>query len=132
MTVITPVFDSDGKEIIFWTASRGHHADVRAYFFHMHIYFFAQLNARTMYRSAVSYPDLCLLHPNTCGRRVPFSIPYSSFATASSQTRSLNESSVKSLPNTLGQVAQDVFKTTSQTSKLKQQPTIAVFAWFDN
>ncbi|KAF3022637.1 hypothetical protein E8E14_013995 [Neopestalotiopsis sp. 37M] len=27
MTVITPVFDEDGK-IIFWTASRGHHADV--------------------------------------------------------------------------------------------------------
>jgi 5-oxoprolinase (ATP-hydrolysing) len=27
MTVITPVFDDDGK-IIFWTASRGHHADV--------------------------------------------------------------------------------------------------------
>lgn len=30
LTVITPVFDSEGKEIIFWTASRGHHADVRA------------------------------------------------------------------------------------------------------
>ncbi|KAL2814029.1 Hydantoinase B/oxoprolinase-domain-containing protein [Aspergillus granulosus] len=28
LTVITPVFDSQGKEIIFWTASRGHHADV--------------------------------------------------------------------------------------------------------
>ncbi|KAL4891640.1 Hydantoinase B/oxoprolinase-domain-containing protein [Aspergillus ambiguus] len=28
LTVITPVFDSKGKEIIFWTASRGHHADV--------------------------------------------------------------------------------------------------------
>ncbi|KAH8892116.1 hypothetical protein GQ53DRAFT_863833 [Thozetella sp. PMI_491] len=28
MTVITPVFDADGKNIIFWTASRGHHADV--------------------------------------------------------------------------------------------------------
>lgn len=28
LTVITPVFDSDGKEIIFWAASRGHHADV--------------------------------------------------------------------------------------------------------
>ncbi|KAL4819976.1 Hydantoinase B/oxoprolinase-domain-containing protein [Aspergillus spinulosporus] len=28
LTVITPVFDSEGKEIIFWTASRGHHADV--------------------------------------------------------------------------------------------------------
>ncbi|SCU86235.1 LADA_0D13234g1_1 [Lachancea dasiensis] len=28
LTVITPVFDSEGKEIIFWTASRGHHADI--------------------------------------------------------------------------------------------------------
>ncbi|GME26887.1 hypothetical protein GTA08_BOTSDO04892 [Neofusicoccum parvum] len=28
LTVITPVFDSAGKDIIFWTASRGHHADV--------------------------------------------------------------------------------------------------------
>ncbi|KAJ5106286.1 hypothetical protein N7456_002961 [Penicillium angulare] len=28
LTTITPVFDSEGKEIIFWTASRGHHADV--------------------------------------------------------------------------------------------------------
>ncbi|KAJ5217574.1 uncharacterized protein N7469_011199 [Penicillium citrinum] len=28
LTVITPVFDIDGKEIIFWAASRGHHADV--------------------------------------------------------------------------------------------------------
>ncbi|KAL3481116.1 Hydantoinase B/oxoprolinase-domain-containing protein [Aspergillus californicus] len=28
LTVITPVFDSEGKNIIFWTASRGHHADV--------------------------------------------------------------------------------------------------------
>ncbi|KAI2609226.1 hydantoinase B/oxoprolinase [Hypoxylon sp. NC1633] len=28
MTVITPVFDQEGKHIIFWTASRGHHADV--------------------------------------------------------------------------------------------------------
>lgn len=28
LTVITPVFDSAGKNIIFWTASRGHHADV--------------------------------------------------------------------------------------------------------
>lgn len=28
LTVITPVFDSEGKDIIFWTASRGHHADV--------------------------------------------------------------------------------------------------------
>ncbi|KAK1999727.1 hydantoinase B/oxoprolinase [Colletotrichum falcatum] len=28
LTVITPVFDSEGKKIIFWTASRGHHADV--------------------------------------------------------------------------------------------------------
>lgn len=28
MTVITPVFDQEGKKIIFWTASRGHHADV--------------------------------------------------------------------------------------------------------
>lgn len=28
MTVITPVFDSGGSEVIFWAASRGHHADV--------------------------------------------------------------------------------------------------------
>lgn len=28
ITVITPVFDAEGKKIIFWTASRGHHADV--------------------------------------------------------------------------------------------------------
>ncbi|KAI1370860.1 hydantoinase B/oxoprolinase [Hypoxylon crocopeplum] len=28
MTVITPVFDQEGGNIIFWTASRGHHADV--------------------------------------------------------------------------------------------------------
>ncbi|KKY27756.1 putative 5-oxoprolinase (atp-hydrolysing) [Diplodia seriata] len=28
LTVITPVFDSAGENIIFWTASRGHHADV--------------------------------------------------------------------------------------------------------
>lgn len=28
MTTITPVFDDKGQEIIFWTASRGHHADV--------------------------------------------------------------------------------------------------------
>lgn len=30
LTVITPIFDSEGKNIIFWTASRGHHADVSA------------------------------------------------------------------------------------------------------
>ena len=29
LTVITPIFDVEGKNIIFWTASRGHHADVR-------------------------------------------------------------------------------------------------------
>ena len=28
VTIITPVFDSDSKKIIFFTASRGHHADV--------------------------------------------------------------------------------------------------------
>ena len=28
ITVCTPVFDDDGKEIRFWVASRGHHADV--------------------------------------------------------------------------------------------------------
>ena len=28
MTVITPVFDAAGEEIVFWTASRGHHADI--------------------------------------------------------------------------------------------------------
>jgi 5-oxoprolinase (ATP-hydrolysing) len=28
ITVVTPVFDADGKEILFYTASRGHHADV--------------------------------------------------------------------------------------------------------
>lgn len=28
ITIITPVFDSDTKEIIFFTASRGHHADI--------------------------------------------------------------------------------------------------------
>ena len=28
ITVVTPVFDEEGKEILFWTASRGHHADV--------------------------------------------------------------------------------------------------------
>ncbi|OJD29868.1 5-oxoprolinase (atp-hydrolyzing) [Diplodia corticola] len=28
LTVITPVFDTAGRNIIFWTASRGHHADV--------------------------------------------------------------------------------------------------------
>lgn len=28
LTTITPVFDAAGKEILFWTASRGHHADV--------------------------------------------------------------------------------------------------------
>ncbi|KAF4126659.1 Hydantoinase B/oxoprolinase [Geosmithia morbida] len=28
LTVVTPVFDTKGKEIIFWAASRGHHADV--------------------------------------------------------------------------------------------------------
>ena len=28
VTVITPVFDKNGKEIIFFVASRGHHADI--------------------------------------------------------------------------------------------------------
>ncbi|KAI9731146.1 MAG: hypothetical protein M1834_005339 [Cirrosporium novae-zelandiae] len=28
LTIITPVFDESGKDIIFWAASRGHHADV--------------------------------------------------------------------------------------------------------
>ncbi|MEP3280400.1 MAG: hydantoinase B/oxoprolinase family protein [Stappiaceae bacterium] len=28
ITVVTPVFDDDGKKILFWAASRGHHADV--------------------------------------------------------------------------------------------------------
>lgn len=28
LTVITPIFDEGGKEILFWTASRGHHADI--------------------------------------------------------------------------------------------------------
>ena len=28
ITVVSPVFDGDGKEILFWVASRGHHADV--------------------------------------------------------------------------------------------------------
>ncbi len=28
ITVITPVFDDDNKNVIFWVASRGHHADV--------------------------------------------------------------------------------------------------------
>jgi 5-oxoprolinase (ATP-hydrolysing) len=28
ITVVTPVFDADGKTILFYTASRGHHADV--------------------------------------------------------------------------------------------------------
>jgi 5-oxoprolinase (ATP-hydrolysing) len=28
ITVVTPVFDAAGKAILFWTASRGHHADV--------------------------------------------------------------------------------------------------------
>ncbi|KAJ9133754.1 5-oxoprolinase (Hydantoinase B/oxoprolinase) [Pleurostoma richardsiae] len=28
LTVITPIFDAEGKRIIFWTASRGHHADI--------------------------------------------------------------------------------------------------------
>ncbi|RIK84942.1 MAG: 5-oxoprolinase [Hyphomicrobiales bacterium] len=28
ITVVSPVFDNDGGEILFWVASRGHHADV--------------------------------------------------------------------------------------------------------
>lgn len=28
LTVITPIFDEAGENIIFWTASRGHHADI--------------------------------------------------------------------------------------------------------
>ncbi len=28
ITVVTPVFDEDGTDILFWTASRGHHANV--------------------------------------------------------------------------------------------------------
>merc|ERR1711974_406268 len=28
ITVVTPVFSDDGTEILFWAASRGHHADV--------------------------------------------------------------------------------------------------------
>jgi 5-oxoprolinase (ATP-hydrolysing) len=28
VTVCTPVFDEEGKTILFWTASRGHHADI--------------------------------------------------------------------------------------------------------
>ncbi|RUX13166.1 5-oxoprolinase, partial [Mesorhizobium sp. M2A.F.Ca.ET.042.01.1.1] len=28
ITVCTPVFDEDGKSVLFWVASRGHHADV--------------------------------------------------------------------------------------------------------
>lgn len=28
LTIVTPVFDAQGKAIIFWAASRGHHADV--------------------------------------------------------------------------------------------------------
>ncbi|MTH96787.1 hydantoinase B/oxoprolinase family protein [Roseibium sp. RKSG952] len=28
ITVVSPVFDDDGKDILFWAASRGHHADV--------------------------------------------------------------------------------------------------------
>jgi 5-oxoprolinase (ATP-hydrolysing) len=28
ITVCTPVFDDDGRDILFWVASRGHHADV--------------------------------------------------------------------------------------------------------
>ncbi|WP_186399091.1 hydantoinase B/oxoprolinase family protein [Stappia sp. P2PMeth1] len=28
ITVVSPVFDDQGKEILFWAASRGHHADV--------------------------------------------------------------------------------------------------------
>jgi len=28
ITVCTPVFDAEGKELIFWVASRGHHADI--------------------------------------------------------------------------------------------------------
>ncbi len=28
ITVCTPVFSSDGKDVLFWVASRGHHADV--------------------------------------------------------------------------------------------------------
>ncbi len=28
ITVCTPVFDDEGKTILFWTASRGHHADI--------------------------------------------------------------------------------------------------------
>jgi 5-oxoprolinase (ATP-hydrolysing) len=28
ITVVSPVFDGNGKEILFWVASRGHHADV--------------------------------------------------------------------------------------------------------
>ncbi|MEP4034660.1 hydantoinase B/oxoprolinase family protein, partial [Roseibium polysiphoniae] len=28
ITVVSPVFDDNGKEILFWSASRGHHADV--------------------------------------------------------------------------------------------------------
>jgi 5-oxoprolinase (ATP-hydrolysing) len=28
ITVVTPVFSDDGSEILFWAASRGHHADV--------------------------------------------------------------------------------------------------------
>ncbi|NVK34732.1 MAG: hydantoinase B/oxoprolinase family protein [Rhodobacteraceae bacterium] len=28
ITVVSPLFDDEGKEILFWSASRGHHADV--------------------------------------------------------------------------------------------------------
>jgi 5-oxoprolinase (ATP-hydrolysing) len=28
VTVITPVFDEDGDDILFWVGSRGHHADI--------------------------------------------------------------------------------------------------------
>ncbi|KAJ3566019.1 hypothetical protein NPX13_g7290 [Xylaria arbuscula] len=28
LTLVSPVFDAEGKNVLFWTASRGHHADV--------------------------------------------------------------------------------------------------------
>lgn len=69
ITIVTPVWDGEGKNIVFYVASRGHHGKQEAVLFLLY-YSPCRFNQNQL-KSVGSPRDLCLQTARCCTKKVP-------------------------------------------------------------
>lgn len=69
ITIVTPVWDGEGKNIIFYVASRGHHGKHEA--LSLYLYHLSSRANQNQLKSAASHRDLCLQTVKCCMKKVP-------------------------------------------------------------